>query len=245
MKQLVTHSRQATFFPPARPQPIRDAILAYLTEPRLAVDIARHIKRPVPTTTGHLAAMRRLGLVDRVGHGVYTLHGTAAAVGDQAFQPRKLPPVGQPEGRVAFLALARRIRRELAAPCRCADLAVRLGEPREMVHAAVERLWLSGTVTGNEKTGYKLVVRGERRRAIFARLLAALSEPQSAVRLADHLDISVAVARRRLSQLRDAGAVSVGEDGKFVRVNSSTHRPPVSDDMSRGSFAKTPDRVSA
>jgi predicted ArsR family transcriptional regulator len=87
-------------------------------------------------------------------------------------------------------------------------------------------------------------VRGERRRAIFARILAALSEPQSAVRLADHLDISVAVARRRLSQLRDAGAVSLGEDGKFVRVNSSAHRPPVSDDMSRGSFAKTPDRVS-
>jgi len=48
VKQLVTHSRQATFFSPARPQPIRDAILAYLTEPRLAVDIARHIKRPVP-----------------------------------------------------------------------------------------------------------------------------------------------------------------------------------------------------
>ena len=241
---MVSHSRQATFFLPARPQPIRDAILAYLTEPRLAVDIARHIKRPVPTTPGHLAAMRRLGLVDRVGHGVYALNGTAVAVGDQAFQPRKRPPVGQPEGRVAFLALARRIRRELAAPCRCADLAVRLGEPWDAVHAVVERLWLSGIVTGSERTGYRLVVRGERRRAIFARILAALSEPRSAVGLADHLDISVAVARRRLSQLREAGAVSPGENGKFVRVNSPAQRPPISDDVSRGSFAKTPDRVS-
>src|SRR5208282_6499101 len=54
-----------------RPQPIRDAILAYLTELRSARDIALHIDRPVPTATGHLAAMRRRGLAKRVGYGVY------------------------------------------------------------------------------------------------------------------------------------------------------------------------------
>ena len=54
-----------------RPQPIRDAILAYLTEPRLARDIALHIDRPVPTATGHLAAMRRRGLVKRIAYAVY------------------------------------------------------------------------------------------------------------------------------------------------------------------------------
>src|SRR5271165_5851478 len=54
-----------------RPQPIRDAILAYLTEPRLARDIALHIDRPVPTATGRLAAMRRRGLVKRIAYAVY------------------------------------------------------------------------------------------------------------------------------------------------------------------------------
>ncbi len=54
-----------------RPQPIRDAILAYLTEPRRALDIAAHIERPIATATGHLAAMKRLGLVVSVRRGIY------------------------------------------------------------------------------------------------------------------------------------------------------------------------------
>jgi len=56
---------------PSRPQPIRDAILAYLSEPRQAKEVATHIDRPVPDATGHLAAMRRLGLVVRTGYGRY------------------------------------------------------------------------------------------------------------------------------------------------------------------------------
>ena len=54
-----------------RPQPIRDAILAYLSEPRSARAIADHINRPVPTATGHLAAMRRRLLVIRLGYAAY------------------------------------------------------------------------------------------------------------------------------------------------------------------------------
>ena len=54
-----------------RPQPIRDAILAFLGEPRRAQDVAAHIGRPVSTATGHLAAMRRLGLVVRAAPGRY------------------------------------------------------------------------------------------------------------------------------------------------------------------------------
>ena len=62
--------------PPAGPrnwrrQPIRDAILAFLGEPRQAQDVAAHIGRPVSTATGHLAAMRRLGLVVRTAPGRY------------------------------------------------------------------------------------------------------------------------------------------------------------------------------
>jgi len=54
-----------------RPQPIRDAILAFLGTPRQAQDVAAHIGRPVSTATGHLAAMRWLGLVVRTAPGRY------------------------------------------------------------------------------------------------------------------------------------------------------------------------------
>jgi len=54
-----------------QPQPIRDAILAFLGEPRQAREVAAHIGRPVSNATGHLAAMRRRGLVVRTGHGRY------------------------------------------------------------------------------------------------------------------------------------------------------------------------------
>ncbi|MGI4955069.1 MAG: hypothetical protein ACRYGM_24955 [Janthinobacterium lividum] len=54
-----------------RPQPIRDAILDYLTKPRRAMQIAAHIERSTAIATGHLAAMKRRGLVVSVKHGVY------------------------------------------------------------------------------------------------------------------------------------------------------------------------------
>ena len=66
-KGLSTKSPRAV----RRRQPIRDAILAYLTEPRRALDIAAHIERPIATATGHLAAMKRLGLVVSVRRGIY------------------------------------------------------------------------------------------------------------------------------------------------------------------------------
>ena len=56
---------------PSRLQPIRDTILAFLSEPRQAREVALHIGRPVPNATGHLAAMARLGLVVRIGYGRY------------------------------------------------------------------------------------------------------------------------------------------------------------------------------
>lgn len=57
----------------ARPQPIRDSILGFLREPRSAGEVAAHIRRAVPVATGHLAAMRRLGLVRRLGYSAYCL----------------------------------------------------------------------------------------------------------------------------------------------------------------------------
>ena len=55
----------------ARKQPIRDAIMAYLTEARSAKEIAGHIERKVSIATGHLRAMGQRGLVVRVGWGQY------------------------------------------------------------------------------------------------------------------------------------------------------------------------------
>ena len=56
---------------PAREQPVRDGILAYLSQPRRALEIARHMARSVPNITGHLRAMQRQKLVVRLGYGVY------------------------------------------------------------------------------------------------------------------------------------------------------------------------------
>lgn len=76
-----------------RPQPIRDAILAFLTEPRSARAIAAHIGRPVPTATGHLAAMRRKGLVRRLGYAAYARADYAGPVLN--FYHREADPAGE------------------------------------------------------------------------------------------------------------------------------------------------------
>ncbi len=75
-----------------RPQPIRDAILAFLGEPRQAQDVAAHIGRPVSTATGHLAAMRRLGLVLRIAPGRYE-RAVVAGIAPDAHGERGTVPV--------------------------------------------------------------------------------------------------------------------------------------------------------
>ena len=63
----------------ARPQPVRDQILAFLTEPRQAFEVAAHTGRRTATITGHMRAMVKLGLVERVGYGRYALAGPMPA----------------------------------------------------------------------------------------------------------------------------------------------------------------------
>lgn len=62
---------------PARAQPVRDAILAFMTEPRQAFEIARHTGRSTASITGHMRAMLVLRLVDRIAYGRYALAGTS------------------------------------------------------------------------------------------------------------------------------------------------------------------------
>lgn len=47
----------------------------FLSQPRAAREVAEHIDRPVPVATGHLAAMCRLGLAQRIGPNAYAAAG--------------------------------------------------------------------------------------------------------------------------------------------------------------------------
>ncbi len=79
-----------------RPQPIRNAILAFLSESRSAQAVAKHINRPVPTTTGHLAAMRELGLVVRLGYAAYARADYAGPPLSFYRKPRRTKIIGLP-----------------------------------------------------------------------------------------------------------------------------------------------------
>jgi hypothetical protein len=129
-----------------RPQPIRDAILRFMTGPRSAGDIAEHIERPVPTTTGHLRAMIRLGLVRRIGFGTYA-PGTYNG-----------PKVGLPQRRSeSSSALRTQLVALLHERSSVQGLHLTTGSSEEMVRRALRDLWLSGLVAGNEGDGFSLV----------------------------------------------------------------------------------------
>jgi hypothetical protein len=54
-----------------RRHPIRDAIMAFLVEPRTVKEVADHIERRTSTATGHLRAMHRRALIVRLRWGVW------------------------------------------------------------------------------------------------------------------------------------------------------------------------------
>lgn len=56
-----------------RDAPIRQAILSFVTIPRSAGEIARHINRTIPTATGHLRASCNLGLTRRIARSFYVV----------------------------------------------------------------------------------------------------------------------------------------------------------------------------
>ena len=136
--------RQAAGQP--RPQPIRDAILRFLTEPRSAGEIAEHIARPVPTATGHLGAMIRLGLVQRLGFGTY-----AAA-------PYCGPKVRLPSRHsLSSRDLRSRLRTLLRDRCSVQGLRLTTGATERAIRHALKDLWLSGLIEGDDQAGYGLV----------------------------------------------------------------------------------------
>ena len=188
--------------------------------------------------------MRRLGLVDRVGYSLYALHGMAAVGGEEAFRPRRQQGAGDGVPRAATLALSAKIRRALSEPSRSSDLAVRIGEPRDAVKTVLERMWLSGVVTGSERAGFELVVHGKRRAMLCDRILEALAEPGTAAEIAERLDITLPVARRRLQQLRNEGVVTVRNRSLFVRTDRHPEIPAEGKEAAQGSFARMLDSLS-
>ncbi|GAV36811.1 Helix-turn-helix domain protein [Roseomonas sp. TAS13] len=103
-----------------RPQPVRDDILAFLSEPRHAYEIAAHTGRRTATITGHMQAMMRLKLVERVAYGVYARVGTLDALPPPAALLRPHPTK---ERILAFLTEPRHV----------SDIAAHLDSPRGSV----------------------------------------------------------------------------------------------------------------
>ena len=135
---------------PPRPAPIRDTILRFLTVPRSAAEVALHIERPVPTATGHLAAMRRLGLVKRVGRSAYagaSYEGPAVNLESR----RSLSDRG----------IRRLLWGLLHQRSSILGLVCKTGAPADIIRAAIRDLWLSGVVRGDEQSGYRLTAAGE------------------------------------------------------------------------------------
>lgn len=129
-----------------RPQPIRDAILRFMTQPRSAGEIADHIDRPVPTTTGHLRAMIKLGLVRRIAFATYA---PGSYRGPQVRLPqRRSESTSELRGQLTAL---------LAEPHSLEHLHQKTGVPVQVVHRALRDLWLSGLIAGSEKDGFRLV----------------------------------------------------------------------------------------
>ena len=135
-----------------RPQPIRDKIIAFLSEPRPVAAIATHIEWSVPVTTGHLGAMRRRGPVKRLGYTTY-------APGSYDGPPLRL--------RIRRPSTPRTLRQELAAllgqRSSCLALHLKTCASLESVRAALREMCQSGLVAG--MTGYVLVTPGRERGA--------------------------------------------------------------------------------
>ena len=127
----------------ARASPIRDKIGAFLSEPRAAREVAEHIERTVPIATGHLAAMCRLGLAQRLGHNAYAAaHYNGPVVRFKRVRKHN--------------SLRRQLRPLLSSRSSLIGLKCKTGKPIEEIRAVLREMWLSGAVVGDETSGFML-----------------------------------------------------------------------------------------
>lgn len=114
-----------------RPQPVRDMILAFLTQKRQAKEIADYIGRPVPNATGHLAAMARRGLVVRTAYGCY--------------QRSDLVPTDSRPAKITRPTPMRDLVRSCLNQCRHSSVVADLtGQSHQNVRSVLEQLVKSG-----------------------------------------------------------------------------------------------------
>ena len=130
---------------PRRPQPIRDAIMRFLSQPRSAGEIAEHIARPVPTATGHLGAMVRLGLAQRLAFGTYA----AAAYSGPKVRLRS-------RRALSSRALRCRLRELLRERCSIQGSRLKTRATETAIRLALKDLWFSGVFEGDDQTGFRL-----------------------------------------------------------------------------------------
>ena len=114
-----------------RSQPVRDAILAFLTQERQAKEIADHIGRSVPNATGHLAAMGRCGLVVRTAYGRYQRTDLML---DGSWPAKIVRPAPMKDALLGCLD----------RPLHYSVVANRIGRPYDRVYAALHWLVASG-----------------------------------------------------------------------------------------------------
>ena len=201
-----------------RPQPIRDAILAYLTEPRSARDIALHIVRPVPTATGHLAAMRRRGLAKRIAYAVYAPPDWPAAAETMGQLARSQPT------RTAILEY-------LTEPRSVREIALHIDRSRETTGSHLTDMRRRGLIKRvrygvyalsdspmPEDPSGALVTPGTGRAAI----LAYLTEPRTVREIALHIDQSVLTVTGHLSAMQRRGLIRRVGSEVYALLDSPT-----------------------
>jgi hypothetical protein len=119
--------------PSRRRQPVRDAILAFLVEPRSAKELADHIDRKVSVATGHLRAMRLRNLVVRVSWGVWVRSDRCQHAPDPATIRRNNP------AQDALLE-------HLAQPRTVEDLERLTGKSRSKIRDLLTKMMVSASV---------------------------------------------------------------------------------------------------
>ncbi len=133
------HPRQAVVkrVRPPRLQPVRDAILAYMTEPRQAYEIASHTGRATASITGHMRAMLKLGLVDRIAYGRYSRSGTEVV-------PPRAVALARPH------PLTEAIYACLDQPRTAQEIADHLGRPVKRLSSQLRKLRRIGLIHRNQ-----------------------------------------------------------------------------------------------
>src|SRR5208337_461223 len=194
-----------------RPQPIRDAILAYLTELRSARDIALHIDRPVPTATGHLAAMRRRGLAKRIAYATYA--------------PPDWPEAAETMGQLARSQPTRTaILEYLTEPRSVRDIALHIDPSRETTGSHLTDMRRRGLI---KRVGYGVYAPVDwpeaaetsalaRSRPIRDAILEYLTEPRAVREIAMHIKRGPWATARHLTDMRRRGLIKCVGDAVYA-----------------------------